>query len=57
MKEEIKREMKKYLETNEDGNTTTKIYELQQKHSKREIHSDTGLPQEIKVSNNLSLHL
>ena len=35
-----------------------KIYGMQQNSSKREVHSDMGLPQEIrKISNNLTYHL
>lgn len=50
VQEEIKREMKVYLETNENG-TSCQNMELS-KCSKREVHSDKCLPQETrKISN------
>ena len=56
--EEIKRKYK-YLETNENGNTTIRnLWERSKSSSKREVYSDTSLPQEtIQISNNLTLHL
>ena len=36
----------------------SKTYGTQQKHSKREVYSNTSSPQETrKISNNLTLHL
>ena len=57
--EEIKGEIKKYFETNENGNTTyQKFMGCSRRVSKREVHSDTCLPQETRIiSNNLTLHL
>ena len=65
--EEIKEEIKKYLETNDNENTTIKTYGMKKKKplgcskssSKREVYSYTSLPQETKKSqiNNLNLHL
>ena len=52
--EEIKEEIKKYLETNENKSMT--IQNLCS--SKREVDSNTILPQETRrISNNLTLHL
>ena len=49
--EEIKGEMKKCLETNETYNTP-KSLECSKNSSKKECHSNTGLPQETrKISN------
>ena len=44
VKNEIRGEIKKFLETNKNELTTTKIYGTQQRHSEREVYSDTGLP-------------
>ena len=50
--EEIKKEIKKYLETNDNEDTTTK--NLCKSIVHREIHSNTGLPQKRrKLSNSL----
>ena len=50
--EEIKEEIKKYLETNDNENTRPKTYGMQQNSSKREEYSNTILPQETrKISN------
>ena len=51
-----KRKFKKYLKT--INTQPYKIYGMQQKHPRREVHSDTGLPQKKrKISNNLTYHL
>ena len=57
--EEIKREIKKFLETNDNENTTTqKPMRCSKSSSKREVYSNTILPQETrKTSDNLILHL
>ena len=35
----------------------SQTYRMQQKYSKREVHSDTGFPEEArKISNNLTLN-
>ena len=48
---EIKNEIRTYLKTNENKNTTFQNDGLQQSSPKREVQSDTGLPQETsKVS-------
>ena len=44
VKNEIREEIKKFLETNKNELTTTKIYGTQQRQSEREVYSDTGLP-------------
>ena len=50
--EEIKEEIRKYLETNENGNTLEKSIGCSKSYSKKEVHRDTGLPQEMrKISN------
>ena len=49
---EIKEEIKKYLETNENEQANPQTYWTQQSSSKREVHSITGLPKEYrKISN------
>ena len=50
--EEIKEEIKKYLEANDNKDRTTKTYGMQQNNSKREVYSNTSLPQEIRKSSN-----
>ena len=42
--EEVKKKIKKYLETNDNADRPTKIYGMPQKQ--RKIHSNAGLPQE-----------
>ena len=56
---EIKKEIRKYLETNENKNTTfPKSMGCSKSSSKREVYSDASLSQETrKISNNLTLHL
>ena len=50
--EEIKKEIKKYLETNDNVDKSTKIMGCCKSSAQRELHSNTGLPQKIrKVSN------
>ena len=52
VKEEIKREIKKYLETNDNENTTIQNLWECKNSAKREVHSDTGLLQKRrKISN------
>ena len=46
--EEVKEEIKKQLETNENKNTIVWIYGTQQKQCKKEVYNDTSLPQEIR---------
>ena len=61
VKEEIKREIKNYLETNENGNITSKFVGCRKSSSKREVYRNKCLPQQTrKVSNkkkNLTLPL
>ena len=57
--EEIKEEIKKYLDTNENQNTTIWNVGGSKSSSKGEVHSNTTLPQErrkISNINNLILH-
>ena len=46
--EEIKEEFKKYLETMTMKTQQLKTYEMQQSSSKREVYSNTILPQETR---------
>ena len=39
----IKEGMKKYLEKNDNGNTTTQTYGMQQRSSKRQVYTHTIL--------------
>ena len=49
----MKRDIKKFLETNDNENTTTQTYGMQQKQfSKREVYSNTILPQETRKTSN-----
>ena len=51
--EEIKREIKKILETNGNENTTTQnLWECSKSSPKREVYSNTILPQEIRKTQN-----
>ena len=50
--EEIKREIKKFLETNDNENTTTQNLWDAAKAVKREIYSNTILPQETRKTSN-----
>ena len=53
--EEIKEEIRKYLEPNENGNTSFQNLWNATKASNREVYSNTCLPQEIgKISNKQS---
>ena len=54
--EEIKEEIKKYLETNDNENTTTQhLWDAAKSSSKREVYSNTSLPKETrKISNKQS---
>ena len=47
-----KRETKKYMQTNENEHTKSKIFVMQESCSKREINSNTGLPQEARKFSN-----
>ena len=50
--EETKEEIQNYLETSENEKTMIKIIKTQQKQSKRQVYSNTSLPQERrKISN------
>ena len=52
--EKFKEETKKYLETNENESMVIQPYVTQQNCSKREVYSNTMLPQETrKISNKL----
>jgi len=56
--QEIKEEIQKYMEIYENENTTVQIFGMQQNYSKKEVYSNTGLPQEEKSQiSKLSLHL
>ena len=56
--EEIKREIKKYLKTNGSENTTIwKSMGCHKSSSQREVHSDTGLPQQRRKILNQQLNL
>ena len=47
--EEIKREIKKFLETNDNENTTThNLWGAAKAVSKRQVYSNTYLPQETR---------
>ena len=53
--EEIKGEIKKFLETKENENMTCQNLRIQQSSSKREAYSNSGLPQQtIKIPNKQS---
>ena len=54
--EEIKREIKKFLETNDNENMTTQNLWDAAKAVLREVYSSTILPQETRIDN-LTLHL
>ena len=41
---EIKKEIKKYLETNENEHTTTQTHGYREGSPEREVHSNIGLP-------------
>ena len=56
--EEIKEEIKKYLETNDNENTMTqKPIGCSKSSYKKQVYSNTILPQETSQINNLTLHL
>lgn len=56
--EDIEQEIKIYLETNEDGNSSPRFMGHREDISKREVYSNTGLPWEtVTISNNLTLHI
>ena len=50
--EEIKREIKKFLENNDNMNTTQKPMGCSKSISKREVYSNTILPQETRKTSN-----
>ena len=50
--EEIKEEIKKYLEANDNKDTTLKTMGCSKSHSKRKVYSNTNLPQETRKSSN-----
>ena len=50
--EEIKREIKNFLETNDNENMTTKPMGCNKSSSKMEVYSDTILPQETRKTSN-----
>ena len=50
--EEIKREIKKFLETNGNENMTTQTYGSSKSSPKREVYSNTILPQETRKTPN-----
>lgn len=56
--EEIKEKIRKYLETNENGDTTLeKSIGHSKSSAKRVTHRDIGLPQETRTSDHLTCHL
>ena len=58
--EDIKSEIKTFLETNDNENTTTQNqWDAPKSSSKKEVYSNTILPQEIRktLKDNLTLHL
>ena len=56
--EEIKEEIKKYLETNYNENNDPKPVWCSKSSPKREVYSNTSLLQDTgKILNNLTLHL
>ena len=56
--EDIKKEIKIYIETNENENNNSKPMGFSKSNAKGKVHSNTSLPQETRVkSNNLTLHL
>ena len=57
--EEIKEEMKKYLEKNEsEGTIIQNLEDVAKAAKKKKVYSNAILPQEIrKTTNNLTLHL
>ena len=50
--EEIKREIKQFLETNNNEKTTTQNMECSKRSPKREVYSNTILPQETRKTLN-----
>ena len=52
VKNKIKEEIKRYLETNENENTTITICGTRESNPNREIHSIAGLLQETSKSSN-----
>ena len=51
--EEIKEEIKKYLETNDNkNNNNSKPIKCSKSSSKRKVYSNTSLPQETRKSSN-----
>ena len=59
LNEEIKEEIKKYLETNENESMIIQnLRDAAKAVLQREVYSNTSLPLETrKISNNLTLHL
>ena len=58
--EDIKSEIKTFLETNDNENTTTQNqWDAPKSSSKKEVYSNTILPQEIRktLKDHLTLHL
>ena len=49
---EIKKEIKKYLETNENEHTQPKTYEHSKSSPDREVQSNTGLPKKNRKNTN-----
>ena len=52
MKNEIREEIKKFLETNENELTAMQNYGTQQGRPEREVHSNTGLSKRNRNSSN-----
>ena len=50
--EKIKREIKKFLETNDNENITQNLWECSKSSPKREVYSNTILPQETRKTLN-----
>ena len=51
--EEIKKDIKICIETNENENTTTQnLWDTIKSSAKRKVHSNTGIPQETRKKSN-----
>ena len=49
--DEIKQEIRKYLETNDNENTALQNLRCSKSNPKREVDSDTGFPQQANKQN------
>ena len=50
--EEIRRETKRFLETNDNENTTQSLWNTEKSSSKKEVYSNTILSQETRKTSN-----